>query len=135
MNGVSCAVEKEISNNKPTSNKKALYEQMIDNIIAIIKERKLKPHDPIRSEGELARLFGVSRMTSKLALQALAKDGLVYRMARRGTFLSDQGNEFDNFEMKKNDTVPIHSNEKTQVLSQATRSHCIAVVVPPIDDY
>ena len=50
----------------------ALYEQMRVRIIELIKERKLIPHDPAPSEGELAELFGVSRRTSKQALQILA---------------------------------------------------------------
>lgn len=65
-----------------------LYHRVADQVIEIIKGRRLRPHDPVPSEGELAKLFGVSRMTSKLALQKLAEQGLVYRLPRRGTFLA-----------------------------------------------
>lgn len=65
-----------------------LYLQIADKVIEIIRSRRLQPHDPVPSEGELAKLFGVSRMTSKLALEQLAEQGLVYRLPRRGTFLS-----------------------------------------------
>ncbi|MBN2984695.1 GntR family transcriptional regulator [Cohnella algarum] len=75
----------ESSSPKP---KQQLYLQVADKVMAIIAERKLQPHDPVPSEGELAKLFGVSRMTSKLALERLAEQGLVYRLPRRGTFLA-----------------------------------------------
>lgn len=65
-----------------------LYHRVADQVIEIIQSRRLRPHDPVPSEGELAKLFGVSRMTSKLALQKLAEQGLVYRLPRRGTFLA-----------------------------------------------
>lgn len=67
----------------------ALYEQMRQKVMALIVERQLKPHDPVPSEGELADLFGVSRRTSKQALELLAKEGILYRLPRRGTFLAE----------------------------------------------
>lgn len=66
-----------------------LYHRVADQVTEIIQSRGLRPHDPVPSEGELAKLFGVSRMTSKLALQKLAEQGLVYRLPRRGTFLAE----------------------------------------------
>lgn len=66
-----------------------LYMQIACEAEGIIRERGLRPHDPVPSEGELAKLFGVSRMTAKLALDELAGRGRVYRLARRGTFLAE----------------------------------------------
>ncbi|THF82249.1 GntR family transcriptional regulator [Cohnella fermenti] len=65
-----------------------LYEQMRVKILELIRERGLKPHDPVPSETELAQMYGVSSRTSKEALLQLAREGIVYRMPRRGTFLS-----------------------------------------------
>lgn len=65
-----------------------LYEQMRIKILELIRERGLKPHDPLPSEAELAKMYGVSSRTSKEALLQLAREGVVYRMPRRGTFLS-----------------------------------------------
>jgi|GEM_PF-440347 len=67
-----------------------LYEQMRAKIVELIRERNLQPHDPIPSEAELAAMYGVSTRTSKEALAALAREGVVYRMPRRGTFLAEQ---------------------------------------------
>jgi GntR family transcriptional regulator of arabinose operon len=67
----------------------SLYRVIAQKVEEIIQERKLKPHEPVPSEGELAKRFGVSRMTAKLALEQLVDKGMVYRLPRRGTFLSD----------------------------------------------
>ncbi|WP_217592260.1 GntR family transcriptional regulator [Cohnella sp. GbtcB17] len=75
--------------NKLVKGPLALYEQMRLKIVELIEERRLQPHDPLPSEVELAALFGVSTRTSKEALIALAKEGIVYRMPRRGTFLAE----------------------------------------------
>lgn len=104
-----------------------LFEQMKDQVLNIILERGLKPHDPLPSEGELAYRFGVSRMTGKLALQALQEDGIVYRLPRRGTFLADVDLE----ELKQS-----AGKSKAYGTHQVRRpGHYIALIVPVIDDY
>ncbi|MFC3798002.1 GntR family transcriptional regulator [Cohnella sp. GCM10012308] len=92
----------------------ALYEQMRLKIVELIEERRLRPHDPLPSEVELAALFGVSTRTSKEALAALAKEGIVYRMPRRGTFLSE---------------TPDGGSRSVGVALK------LALVLPAIDDY
>ncbi|MFD0672415.1 substrate-binding domain-containing protein [Cohnella sp. GCM10027633] len=96
----------------------ALYEQMRLSVLELIRERELKPHDPIPSEGELADLFGVSRRTSKQALIMLAEEGIVYRMPRRGTFLAERAQQSDSERGKPLDAPPR-----------------IAFVVPKLDGY
>jgi GntR family transcriptional regulator of arabinose operon len=105
--------------------KRLLYEQMVEKIREEIHKRKLKPHDPVPSEGEFARLFGVSRMTTKLALEALAKQGLVYRLARRGTFIAEN---YDASEAGSVDGKPIPEELPLKMKR-------IAIVVPNLDDY
>ncbi|WP_248925992.1 substrate-binding domain-containing protein [Paenibacillus hamazuiensis] len=105
--------------------KSLLYMQIAEKVKEEIRIRNLAPHDPVPSEGELAQMFGVSRMTSKLALEALTKQGIVYRLPRRGTFLAG--------DYAKQDHESIHSlaNEK-QAKPKKKR---IALVVPNLDDY
>ncbi|SFL11537.1 DNA-binding transcriptional regulator, LacI/PurR family [Paenibacillus sp. 1_12] len=106
--------------------KQLLYEQTIEKIREEIRLRKLKPHDPVPSEGEFAGLFGVSRMTTKLALEALAKQGLVYRLARRGTFIAE------NYETSQAERD--NGNSPVQE-AQHLKMKRIAIVVPNLDDY
>src|SRR5262244_1320708 len=42
------------------------------------------------TEVELIRLYGVGRITVRQALAALAKDGLIERRRRRGTFVTER---------------------------------------------
>ncbi|WP_159081816.1 GntR family transcriptional regulator [Paenibacillus sp. CAA11] len=98
-----------------------LSEQMKEHILQIIQEDGLKPHDPLPSEGELAERFGVSRMTSKMALQALQKEGIVYRIPRRGTFLAEQ--------------AEMHFASGNFSTNHRTKSRYIALIVPGIDEF
>lgn len=104
-----------------------LYLQIADKVMGIIQSRRLQPHDPVPSEGELAKLFGVSRMTSKLALERLAEQGLVYRLPRRGTFLSGQ-----------QDGVPYNGelpSERKALPVEEKQGNQIALIVPHLSDY
>lgn len=100
--------------------KSLLYMQIAEKVKEEIRIRKLAPHDPVPSEGELSQMFGVSRMTTKLALEYLAKQGIVYRLARRGTFLSGDYAE--------------PYREPMQHKAQVEKKR-IALVVPNLDDY
>lgn len=57
--------------------KPLLYMQTANHVMEEIQKRKLQSHDLVPSEGEIAKLYGVSRMTAKLALQILEKKGIV----------------------------------------------------------
>ncbi|MDQ0062527.1 GntR family transcriptional regulator [Paenibacillus harenae] len=105
-----------------------LYLQIADKVLGIIENRRLQPHDPVPSEGELAKLFGVSRMTSKLALERLADQGLVYRLPRRGTFLSgQQDGGASNIGALPPESKALPKEEK--------QNKQIALIVPHLSDY
>jgi len=61
-------------------------------IKSTLKERLLSGHypegEPLPSEPQIAREFGVSRMTARRALDELDREGYVYRVQGAGTFPS-----------------------------------------------
>ncbi|MFC5450106.1 GntR family transcriptional regulator [Paenibacillus aestuarii] len=66
-----------------------LYEQLYMHIVHEIHEGKLKSGDRVSSEKELAEQFGVSRITSKKALEKLAEAGVIKRIQGKGSFVAD----------------------------------------------
>ncbi len=51
---------------------------------------KGKPGDLLPSQTELSRLFRVNHLTVRKALQKLEKEGLIYRIQGKGTFIGSQ---------------------------------------------
>ncbi|MEX2548971.1 MAG: GntR family transcriptional regulator [Nitriliruptoraceae bacterium] len=64
-----------------------LYVQLKEALLDEIRDDGLQPGDRLATEGEIEDRFGVSRTTVRLALQALAQDGVVERIQGKGTFL------------------------------------------------
>lgn len=65
-----------------------LYEQLYNHILDHIRSGKLNQGDRVPSEAELAAQFGVSRITSKKALEMLEQHGLIDRIRGKGSFVS-----------------------------------------------
>lgn len=68
--------------------KPPLYEQIYLDIAGAIEEGKYKPGGRIPSEKELLEHYHVSRITSKKALEMLAKEGKIVRMAGKGSYVT-----------------------------------------------
>jgi DNA-binding LacI/PurR family transcriptional regulator/DNA-binding transcriptional regulator YhcF (GntR family) len=66
-----------------------LYRQIHLEILRDIRAGALKPGDRVPSENELAHRFNVSRITSKKALEELARGKLIVRIQGQGSFVSD----------------------------------------------
>lgn len=64
------------------------YRQIEDQLHDLIRAETLRPGDRMPPERDLARRFGVSRMTLRQALDALVRRGLLARNGRRGTFVA-----------------------------------------------
>lgn len=65
-----------------------LYAQIKDTLRDRILNGTYAPHSQMPSEHELCALFGVSRITVRQALGDLQKEGLVFRLHGKGTFVS-----------------------------------------------
>ena len=53
------------------------YEQIVDQIRRLINERKLAEGETFHSEGEVARMLGISKMPVRQAFQKLRSEGLL----------------------------------------------------------
>lgn len=71
---------------------KPLYLQLVETLEKEMHEN-MQVNDKLLSERELTQVYGVSRMTVRLALQELEKRGLVYKIHGKGTFVSEIGHQ------------------------------------------
>ncbi len=67
-----------------------LYLQLSGALTEQIASGDLQPGDRIPSERELADALRISRITARLAIDALLESGLVYREQGRGTFVAQR---------------------------------------------
>lgn len=65
----------------------ALYHQLKEILMDKIKRKEWLPDTKIPTERELCELYNVSRMTVRLALNELQKEGCLYRKQGKGTFI------------------------------------------------
>ncbi|HEL2109879.1 TPA: GntR family transcriptional regulator [Streptococcus suis] len=73
------------------TNDKPLYLQLVDTLEIMIRDN-MEPNEKLFSERELTQVYGVSRITVRLALQELEKRGLVYKKHGKGTYVSEISN-------------------------------------------
>lgn len=69
-----------------------LYYQIAQILRSQIRSQEYKPNDILPTENEMIQSFMVSRVTVRQALQILLNEGLIYRIAGKGTFVG--GGEF-----------------------------------------
>ncbi|TLG73871.1 GntR family transcriptional regulator [Culicoidibacter larvae] len=69
--------------------KKPAYKEIAEVIIHNLNEGIWKVTTPIPSEVELAKFFGVSRMTARHAIDRLVSRGYLYRIKGSGTFVNN----------------------------------------------
>jgi len=70
-----------------------MYLQVKQELEALLHNGNLKPGDRVPSESELCREYSVSRITAKKALDEMVRDGSLYRIQGRGSFV--QGPKID----------------------------------------
>jgi len=67
-----------------------LYVQLGDIIREAIQNGEWQPDQMIPSENELARSYGISRVTARAVLKELVSEGLLYRVQGKGTFVAER---------------------------------------------
>ena len=70
------------------NNPKTLHQQLKDILMESIESGQWGPDERIPSENQLSETYGLSRMTVRAALTDLVREGLLYRVQGKGTFVS-----------------------------------------------
>lgn len=65
----------------------ALYVQLVNHFRALIHSERLRPGSRLPSELDLAERYAISRGTVRQAMNVLVNEGLVERVAGKGTFV------------------------------------------------
>lgn len=65
-----------------------MYAQIQAQLLEMIRSGRLQPGDLLPSEEELSRIYGISRMTARQALQSLKTQGFANRQKGKGTFVT-----------------------------------------------
>lgn len=109
-----------------------LYVKIQEFFIDQIATGKLKANEKIATEKELMEKFDVSRITVANALSGLAKDGWIYRIPGRGSFVKENTDQLipslDSMDQNQQPIVtPIP-------LSKSTK-RVIGLIIPSISDF
>jgi GntR family transcriptional regulator len=115
-----------------------LYHQLQCVLKMEIESGRWQPDEQLPTESKIAERFGVSKITVRQAMQALAEQGYIRREQGRGTFVSrrkfDEGpRELTSFteEMKRHDLVASsHVLAQTVVLADARVSDALRLAEP-----
>lgn len=67
-----------------------IYEQLYKKVIELTVQKQLSTGDKLPSVREMAKGLGVNPNTVSKAFQMLERDGLIYSIPGRGSFISDQ---------------------------------------------
>lgn len=73
---------------------KALYEQIYDQIKSKILDGELKEGEPLPTIRGLAKDLRISVITTARAYTELEKDGYIYSVVGRGSFVAEKSREF-----------------------------------------
>ncbi len=103
-----------------------IYEQLYKRVVELTVKKQLCPNDRLPSVRELAKELGVNPNTVSKAFQNLERDGIIYSLAGRGSFISDKNgdiikqNAADNFKTaaKEAMTAGLSSEEMTDIVNK-----------------
>lgn len=103
-----------------------IYEQLYKRVVELTVKKQLCPNDKLPSVRELAKELGVNPNTVSKAFQNLERDGIIYSLAGRGSFISDKNgdiikqNAADNFKTaaKEAMTAGLSSDEMTDIVNK-----------------
>ncbi|MGG0668740.1 GntR family transcriptional regulator [Sporosarcina koreensis] len=75
------------------SSKEPIYNQIKDQIKQLVLSGELKEGDVLPSMRQLAKDLHISVITTKRAYEELEKEGFIFSVIGKGSFVSEQNNE------------------------------------------
>ncbi|MBT2552307.1 FadR/GntR family transcriptional regulator [Arthrobacter sp. ISL-5] len=72
--------------------RRTLVDDLVDGLLDDILDGRLKPHDSLPPEADIAKAYEVSRLTVREALKVLRAQNILYVKAGRGTFVNPTDN-------------------------------------------
>lgn len=90
-----------------------IYEQIVDQLKAMIMREELKAGEPIPSIRSMAKSLHISVLTVQKAYDFLQADGFIETTAGKGCFVSAQNQDFHLEEQQKK--IEEHLNEALQL--------------------
>ncbi|MDO5391139.1 MAG: GntR family transcriptional regulator [Eubacteriales bacterium] len=102
------------------SSGKPIYEQITSQIKQQILAGQLRPHDALPSMRFLAKELRISVITTKRAYEDLEKDGFIYTVVGKGSFVADANHELIREEQLKK--IEEHLEQAVEIASQSNVS-------------
>jgi GntR family transcriptional regulator len=93
------------------------YHQVYVSLRAWVQDGTYKPGDQIPTEPQLCKMFGVSRITVRKAIDSLSQEGWLVRQQGRGTFVrmsASRGTSLDITEVKDLQVAEIEPDGETR---------------------
>lgn len=115
-----------------TDERQPLYLQIQEHFKQLIQLGAMEENDKFPTEKQLMEQFGVSRMTVSNALTQLAKDGWIYRIPGRGSFVSPESRTGadESLERKQFDATDVKEQDE-----RASNRKMIGFVLPLLEDF
>lgn len=89
-----------------------IYVQIANEITARIEEGELRPGDPVPSEAELEREWGIARTTARRVARYLREQGSAYTVQGEGTFVGQPG------QPRPDDRVPVYERIANEIIAR-----------------
>lgn len=104
-----------------------IYEQIVAAIKSSILNKELMPGDPLPSIRQLAADLSVSVITTKRAYEELEKQGYIYTMSSKGSYVGHLSESFHKERILVDIEVKLEEVQKLARLAQLSPEEVIAM--------
>lgn len=106
----------------PLHNRRTAYRSVAEDLRRLVSSGERGTDRPLPTEMELARRYGVSRQTVRRAFLDLVNEGLVYRVAGRGTFVRPAESHYRQTFTSVDDLMGLRERTEMRIVSPLRQS-------------